>query len=70
MVLAHGGFVDPSEKQIFEPDSTEDPLTLRVGSRGRLTIPHQILTTLGWEPGDTLLLTLDQQGHLTAQKQK
>lgn len=62
--------MDPSEKPIFGRGSIEDPLTLRVGSRGRLTIPYQVLTTLGWEPGDTLLLTLDQQGHLTAQKQK
>lgn len=62
--------MDSSEKPTFDPGSIKDPLILRVGSRGRLTIPHQVLTTLGWGPGDTLLLTLDQQGHLMAQKQK
>lgn len=61
--------MDHSEKQTLGPGSTEDPLTLRVGSRGRLTIPHQVLAALSWEPGDTLLMTLDEQGHLTAQKQ-
>lgn len=46
-----------------------DPLVLRVGSHGRVTLPHQVMTSLGWKPGDTLILTLDEEGHLTAQKQ-
>ncbi len=61
--------MDPSEKPTLGLGSTEDPLTLRVGSRGRLTIPPQALAALGWKPGDTLLITLDEQGHLTAKKQ-
>jgi bifunctional DNA-binding transcriptional regulator/antitoxin component of YhaV-PrlF toxin-antitoxin module len=61
--------MDPSEKPILGLGSTEDPLTLRVGSRGRLTIPPQALEALGWKHGDTLLMTLDEQGHLIAQKQ-
>jgi bifunctional DNA-binding transcriptional regulator/antitoxin component of YhaV-PrlF toxin-antitoxin module len=60
--------MNPSERPALGPGPTEDPLTLRVGSRGRLTIPPQALAALGWKPGDTLLMTLDEQGHLTAQK--
>lgn len=61
--------MDPSEKPTLGSGSNDDPLTLMVGSRGRLTIPPQVLAALGWKPGDTLLMALDEQGHLTAHKQ-
>lgn len=41
---------------------------MRVGSRGRAMLPHEVVTSLGWKPGDTLILTLDEKGHLTAEK--
>lgn len=68
MVDQREGFMDHTEKSIYKSNPGEKPLSLRVGSRGRLTIPHQILTILGWNPGDTLVVILDDEGHLTVEK--
>lgn len=48
--------------------TSEGPWVQRVGSHGRVTLPHEVMTSLGWKPGDTLALTLDEKGQLTAEK--
>ena len=44
------------------------PWPLRVDSRGRVTLPRDLLTTMGWRIGDTLLWSIDEQGFVWVQE--
>lgn len=41
---------------------------LRIGSRGRLTLPEALLYELGWKQGDSLLWEEDEPGRLSVRK--